>query len=102
VATVGLSQFTIYDPNNPMPLGPGQARDFWSEWNWSGNSASITAQPFDAWGQNRELSVTRFGMRSYGSADPNGPPKKYLTFTVTNTAADTVVIYYIQIVTFTP
>jgi len=101
LATLDVYRFDLYNPN-VGPLVPGASRSYWSEWNlWPDKGVSVTAHPFDAWGQNREIAVTHVGMRSYGLANPNASPTQYLNFTLTNTGQDNIVIYWVHIAVFT-
>lgn len=73
-------------------FGPGQVRTWQYDWaggQWAGKAVVVTAQPFDASGQNRSLTVTNV---SHLSLDYN---QRRLRFTVQNNGVDNVVIYYV-------
>ena len=100
MGTVGLYQYYYYEPALGL-LYPGQRRTKFYSWNWSGRSASATAMPFDAWGQDRSLEVQNLRMRTYGLHDPNASPIQYVQLDVVNVGGDPVFIYTVELAVFT-
>jgi hypothetical protein len=99
VGTVNVYQFYYYEPTLGQ-LYPGQRRTKFYSWDWRNKSATATAMPFDAWGQDRSLEVQDLRMRSYGLADPNASPTLYVQLDVVNVGRDAVFIYMVELAAF--
>lgn len=101
MASLAVFDYYFYEPSLGV-FYPGQRRTKWFSWDWRGKSATATAQPFDAWGQDRQLTVENLSMRTFGLIDPNAPPIQYVTLEVVNTGRDPIMIYTVQLVAFIP
>ena len=99
MGTVNVYQFYYYEPALGL-LYPGQRRTKFYTWDWVNKSATATAMPFDAWGQDRSLEVQNLRMRTYGLNDPNTSPIQYLQLDVVNVGRDSVAIYWVELAAF--
>jgi hypothetical protein len=92
--SVATTQWYRFDFLDGAGFAPGQVRTWEHDWPgglWFGKAVVVTAQPFDASGQNRSLTVTNV---SHISRDYN---ERRLRYTIQNNGVDTVIIYYVFI-----
>ncbi len=97
MATISHFFYTFTDDG----FEAGQTRSLGIGWligpsDWRQKAVVATAQPFDARGQNRRLSVTATDMRT----TPQG--SQIFLVTVRNTGEDTVFIYYLSVGVIAP
>jgi hypothetical protein len=96
MATLNVYQFYMYHPQSG-PFLPGTSRSFSSQWTWQGKAVALSAHPFDAWGQERRLTISNVSMQTDGLGDPNAPPIQRMHFTVSNVGRDAIMIYTVEV-----
>jgi hypothetical protein len=72
-------------------FAPGQTRTWEHGGNLFGKAVIVTAQPFDASGQDRGLTVTEIRHRSTDF------DQRLLRYTIANTGSNTIIIHYVFI-----
>ena len=100
MATVSHYTYDFYEGG--VPFAPGQTRSYCfggplgsdpnGPWfDWFRKSVSVSAQPFDATGQTRNLVVEEVRHRSIDAG------KRYVCITIRNTGSNSTYIWYVTL-----